>query len=141
MLPKEFRMKSKKDFTYVYRRGKRIGGEYGVMNFLLDSAVEKNDTIALLFGFVTSKKIGKAVKRNRVRRILSAIAHSEGLPFLQNSFQGEEYKGKRIFILFNVLKYCNDYKVLARQYMWQLRKGVDMVKSSSNRGNRGVMLN
>ena len=60
-------LKKNKEFQRVYRRGVSAGDDVLVL-FLLP-----NRTGKVRFGFSVSKRVGKAVVRNRVRRILREI--------------------------------------------------------------------
>ena len=65
MLKKKFRLRKQKDFENVFDKGFYFSG-----NFLLLKTV-KNDLPISRFGFIVSKKISKkAVRRNRVKRLL-----------------------------------------------------------------------
>ena len=61
---KELRLRRRKDFDNVFRRGRSWSNELLVLRTL------PNDLPNNRYGFVTSKKLGKAVVRNRVRRRL-----------------------------------------------------------------------
>lgn len=61
------------EFALVRQQGKSIGGHYLVMATMEDAALE-----GIKFGFVTSRKVGNAVVRNRVRRRLRAISREFG---------------------------------------------------------------
>jgi ribonuclease P protein component len=61
---KELRLRRRKDFDNVFRRGRSWSNELLVLRTL------PNDLPHNRYGFVTSKKLGKAVVRNRVRRRL-----------------------------------------------------------------------
>jgi len=54
-------LKKNKDFTYCYRRGKRISTPIFTMYFV-------NSRYNKRVGFSVSKKVGNAVTRNKVRR-------------------------------------------------------------------------
>ncbi|WP_187648592.1 ribonuclease P protein component [Nitrosophilus labii] len=58
-------LKSSREFNYVYRRGKSWHSPFFVI-FYKQSNAKK-------VGFVASKKIGNAVKRNRAKRRLKAL--------------------------------------------------------------------
>lgn len=63
MLPKKFRLPAK-EFNFVYQKGKKIRGEYGMFVF------NENKEGYPRFGFVVSKKIGNAVLRHRMTRLI-----------------------------------------------------------------------
>ena len=68
MLSKQFRLKKKYQFNYVYRVGKSLGGKLMVIYY----TTSKNTVIKV--GISVNKKIGHAVVRNRTkRRIREAV--------------------------------------------------------------------
>lgn len=67
MLGRPYRLKKNKDFKITYHKGKAVGGQY-VALYYYGSGMETTR-----FGFSVSKKIGKAVVRNRIKRILREI--------------------------------------------------------------------
>lgn len=68
MLPAPNRLRREQDFSYVYKKGRRIHG-HGFSIFFLPHSQN-----ASRFGFVISKKIiPKSTARNRVKRILRAV--------------------------------------------------------------------
>lgn len=68
MLAKINRLKKKKDFEKVFRKGKGIKEDFLYLKFV------KNNLKISRFGFIVSKKISnKAVIRNKIRRRLSEI--------------------------------------------------------------------
>lgn len=56
-------LKKNKDYKNVYNRGKSVADRHLVIYFLA------NNTEYCRLGFTVSKKIGNAVKRNRIRRL------------------------------------------------------------------------
>jgi len=61
---KELRLRRRKDFDSVFRQGRAWHNELLVLRSI-PNALEHNR-----YGFITSKRLGKAVVRNRVRRRL-----------------------------------------------------------------------
>lgn len=61
------RLKKRKDFTGVYRKGRSFQGKFVVLCY------RKTTKTPYRVGFTVSKKVGKAVIRNQVRRRLKEI--------------------------------------------------------------------
>lgn len=65
MLPKENRLKNKKDFEKVFKKGKGCGEDFLYVKFLGNSLKDSR------FGFIASTKFSKkAVERNKIKRAL-----------------------------------------------------------------------
>ncbi len=65
-LNKKNRLKKKRDFEGVFKKGKAVKGSFLFIKYT------KNELGVPRLGFVVSAKIaGKAVERNKIRRILS----------------------------------------------------------------------
>ena len=83
MLPKKFRLPAK-EFGQLYKIGKKIRGKYGML------IVKDNSVGNPRFGFVLSKKIGNAVFRHRMARLLRIIVmdivNEENLSLLSKDF-------------------------------------------------------
>jgi len=62
--PKEYRLRKKKEFEYIFKHGKRISGEGLVCYWFSDEQMGNK------LGTVVSKKVGQSVKRNRIKRII-----------------------------------------------------------------------
>ncbi len=75
MLPKKHRLKQQREFNKIYRNGKKYSGRYFLL--IADITAESGDYQNTRFGFVASKKVGKAVKRNLAKRKLRAIVAQE----------------------------------------------------------------
>ena len=71
-LPPALRMKSTGEFARVRAQGTSFPGRYVVLSVLRDTEVEK-----FRFGLITTKKLGKAVVRNRIRRSLRQVIREE----------------------------------------------------------------
>ena len=67
MLNQLNRLKKNKEFQRVYQCKKSFIGRYLVLY------LKKNDLNYSRFGFVVSKKVGKAVERNKIKRRLKEI--------------------------------------------------------------------
>lgn len=78
MLKKQYRITEKKVYDRTYKGGKRISGRYLIV-FIRENEREHNR-----FGFVTSKKTGKAVTRNLVKRRLRSLVQNEFSKFKGN---------------------------------------------------------
>ena len=89
MLPKKFRLPVE-NFDKVYHNGKKVRGNYGMLVY------SPNDTSNPRIGFVVSKKIGNAVLRHRMTRILRVafmeIINEKNLSELSNDFQYIAFK-------------------------------------------------
>lgn len=72
-LPKESRLRHRKDFDSVFARGRAWSDPLLVLRLL------PNDLDRNRYGFVTSKRIGGAVVRNKVRRRLREIVREVGV--------------------------------------------------------------
>jgi len=72
MFPRQYRLKKKKDFEGVYKKGKTISNEYFLFKFI------ENDLENPRIGIIVSRRVlNKAVKRNLLkRRIREAIRNN-----------------------------------------------------------------
>ena len=72
MLPKENRLKKKKDFEKLFKEGKSFREKFLVLK------INENNLNNNRFGFIVSKKISKkAVTRNKIKRQLREIIRKE----------------------------------------------------------------
>ena len=74
--PKEERLLNRKDFLQIYARGEKLHTPHFVLY------ISKNNLPRHRLGITVSRKIGKAVIRNRVKRLLREIfrTHRETIP-------------------------------------------------------------
>jgi len=101
MLPQQKRLNSN-EIKRVLNKGIKYRGKYGML-----VSVESNEDNK--FAFVVSKKIGNAVQRHRMTRILREIAKE----------LKEEKSIKSVYVGF---KYCNDYEKLKEEFTSQFKK-------------------
>jgi ribonuclease P protein component len=110
MLPKKFRLPVE-NFDKIYHKGEKARGNYGMLISV------SNDIDNPRIGFVVSKKIGNAVLRHRMTRILRVsfieIINEMNLSTLQKDFQ---------YIAF---KYCDKKNLLKKEMENQFRKMLD----------------
>jgi ribonuclease P protein component len=69
VLARANRLVTADDFRTVLRRGRRIAADNTVASIL-----ETADGARARFGFIVTRKVGNAVKRNSVRRRMKAVA-------------------------------------------------------------------
>lgn len=67
-LPSTLRIKSSRDFARLRSEGKAYPGRYLVLSVLRGAGPE-----AFRFGLITSRKVGGAVMRNKIRRRLREV--------------------------------------------------------------------
>lgn len=72
-IKRQERLRRRKDFDAVFRRGRSWNNDLLVLRTLA------NDLDHNRFGFVTSKRVGRAVVRNKVRRLLSEAVRGQPL--------------------------------------------------------------
>lgn len=103
MLKRQYRLKKKYQFNYVYRVGKSCHGKF----LMLVYTASKNQNIKV--GISVSKKVGNAVKRNRARRLLRE-AISPLLPSLETNYNliivaKQSIEGKPLALISQDLKH------------------------------------
>ena len=97
MLPSINRL-DRKEFSTLGRLSKKFKGEYGMI------VIEKSSSPTSKFGFIVSKKIGNAVQRNRMTRLLREISKK----YLD--------KGPKVKCIYIAYKYCDDYEKLEKDF-------------------------
>ncbi|MEZ5302105.1 MAG: ribonuclease P protein component [Verrucomicrobiales bacterium] len=73
-MPRSRRMTRAAEFAKVKAQGTAKGGRFVVVSILADESLGSEIKV----GFITTRKLGNAVVRNRVRRRLRAIAREIG---------------------------------------------------------------
>ncbi|PKN02463.1 ribonuclease P protein component [Candidatus Dojkabacteria bacterium HGW-Dojkabacteria-1] len=104
MLPKKYRLEPK-NLQKIYKEGKKFRGEYGML------VVKELNINNPQFAFVVSKKIGNAVQRHKMTRLLRQIT-TEFLTKVEDSKLASQY------IAF---KYSDNYEELKKEYLKQLK--------------------
>ena len=107
MLPKKFRLPPK-NFKKGFRNGKKIRGQYGMFVY------SKNDVNNPRFGFVVSKKIGGAVLRNRMTRLLRVV--------VMESIREKGLEETGLDFQYIAFKFCNDKSLLKQDVLAQFDK-------------------
>lgn len=77
MLSKRYRLKKNIEFSKIYSSGKSIAGKSVVIFYKKGNAKK--------IGFSVSKKVGNAVQRNRIKRILREIVR-KNIDLFPNSY-------------------------------------------------------
>ncbi len=72
--PRSRRIVSRGDFQRIRKKGKSFAGKFLVLGFLHDETLGED----IRLGLITTKQIGNAVTRNRVRRRLRGVAQRIG---------------------------------------------------------------
>ncbi len=70
MLGNDIALRKKKEYGYVFRAGKKQVGRFMVI-YAAKNGLQKNR-----YGIITSKKVGKAVTRNRAKRRLRDLVRN-----------------------------------------------------------------
>ncbi|MBD3362955.1 ribonuclease P protein component [Candidatus Dojkabacteria bacterium] len=89
MLPKSYRIRKQKEFDLIYKEHKSLNSQNLQIYLRYVNSKERviyPERTYPRFGFVLSKKIGNAVERNRVKRLLREIIRLT-LPKLKDNFE------------------------------------------------------
>ena len=74
-MKKVYSLKSRESYKIIFLKGKRIRGKGNIIFVLKNSACENNHSAYsdIKIGIAVSKKLGKANKRNRIKRRIRAV--------------------------------------------------------------------
>lgn len=108
MLPKKYRLPAK-EFRYVYSKGLKFRGQHGMLVALTTSSTPK-------FGFVLNKKIGNAVQRHRMTRLLRVIVIE-----LTKELELDKFKFNFEYIAF---EFCDSKDELKTEIMNQFKSAI-----------------
>lgn len=104
MLPKKYRL-SAKEFRNVYGKGHKVRAKYGMLIYAPSDLPSR-------FGFVINKKIGNAVQRHRMTRLLR-VSFME----LVKELHLDMYKYNFEYVAF---EFCNSKEDLKEELKVQL---------------------
>lgn len=116
MLKSIYRLKKRKDFNYIYRRGRSAAAKHVAMSY-----IRSRNPDELLIGFTASKKVGNAVVRNQTKRWMR-----EGF----RSIMDQVPHGYRIIFTARVAAGHANYEKIARDIAYLIRT---MDKKSSGK--------
>jgi ribonuclease P protein component len=111
MLSKKYRLPKEK-FQYIYKNGKKIRGRYGMLVFVKDSTL-KNPKL----GIVVSKKVGNAVKRHRMTRLVRNI-FTETVK--ENLLDSSPY-----FLQYVAFEFCDSFGDLKEEFSKQTKEALE----------------
>lgn len=115
-LKKSKGIRKDKEFRYVYQRGKSFANKYLVIYIMKNKSKENR------FGISVSKKIGKAIVRNKVKRRIREAYRLN----IDEYLNGESYD--IIFIARNPSKDCS-YKDIEKSVINLVKKaGLELYK-------------
>ncbi len=72
-------------FSKAYRKGKSNAGKYIAVYVLKNYGKKKGEFPLTKLGITVNKKLGKAVKRSRVKRLIRA-AYRENMPYMRQGY-------------------------------------------------------
>ena len=109
MLPKNYRLPAK-DFRNVYAKGLKFRGQYGML--------VSSPSRSLRIGFVINKKIGNAIKRHRMTRLLR-------VSFLE-SVKELNIENKPFDLEYVAFEYCDSKEVLKLEFEKQIKQALSL---------------
>jgi ribonuclease P protein component len=107
MLNRIFRISKSRDYQHTYRKGLKVPGKY-LIAYISANGMNKNR-----FGIVASKKVGNAVKRNKAKRRLRAIARES---------QGRLSQGHDIVMIARQSMVGADYNRIEKDFYTVMKK-------------------
>ena len=108
----DYRLKREKDFNLLFKKGKRI--------YSADLTLIYLEADSLKAGYAVSKKHGKSVVRNKIKRILRESFRSF-TPFIRQNF---------FFVFIPKVKDNGDYSGLRKSVEYLLKKGNFLIKEN-----------
>ena len=106
MLPKKYRLPKEK-FQYIYKHGKKLRGRYGMLVSVEDLKIANP-----MLGIVVNKKIGNAVMRHRMTRLIRNI-------FIE-TVKEEKLEQSPTLLQYIAFEFCDEYRELEKE----LRKDI-----------------
>ena len=112
----ELTLRKQRDFARVYKQGKSRGGKFAVIIY------RKNGLKYTRTAFVSSKKVGNSVERNRSRRLLRA-AYKAMEPNVRSGYD-------IVFVARAAIKGCREPEV--ERQLRKAMEGAGILTGSSN---------
>lgn len=110
IVKKAFRLRKKRDFNIVYKWGKAVTCNYMVLIYV------KSKSSITKVGFSVSKKIGKSVVRNRVKRLMK-----ESYRLISENSENIEKGYNLVFVARNASNSA-DYSEIKRSMLYLLHR-------------------
>ena len=110
MLSKKYRLPKEK-FQYIYKKGIKIRGKYGMLIALKDDKVK-----TLQLGIVVNKKIGNAVARHKMTRLIRNIFMEE--------VKKESLEKSPTLLQYIAFEFCDEYSLLREELKEQIKKAL-----------------
>ena len=125
MLPKKYRVTDNKAFSYIFRNGYKVRGQFGMLiAYKKSTCIEKDIKIYPKFCVVTNKKLGKATVRNLTRRQLSTV-------FLESIDKTISLKAVKtpteIYFEYIAYKPISIFTELQTEVKWQIHKSLEVL--------------
>ena len=111
-------LKTKAEFDFIYKNAKKFFHKYFVLYVLRISHYQSHQ-VALHIGFSISRKIGKANKRNLLRRRVKAIMYENRI----------KYEGLVCVFVAKEGVTCIDFATLKKDLLFALDKTQEIINS------------
>jgi len=110
VLSKKYRLPKEK-FQYIYKKGIKIRGKYGMLIALKDDKVKTPQ-----LGIVVNKKIGNAVARHKMTRLIRNIFMEE--------VKKESLEESPTLLQYIAFEFCDEYSLLRKELKEQIKKAL-----------------
>jgi ribonuclease P protein component len=110
VLPKKYRLPKEK-FQYIYKKGVKLRGRYGMLVSLKGSQLENPK-----LGIVVNKKIGNAVARHKMTRLIRNI--------FTETVKEEALEKSPALLQYIAFEFCDEYSFLKKEIREQIKKAL-----------------